>query len=76
MWFAQTLGLRFNEPDFWAILNEWPASLFTYWRARYLLEPWDAANTKALANYKPPSGLTRKGRFLTGAEITERERNR
>ena len=50
LWFAQTLGLRFNEPDFWAILEDWPKSLFVYWKARYLMEPWDFAGRQALAN--------------------------
>lgn len=71
MWFAQTLGLRFGEPDFWKILRDWPASIFEYWKARYLLEPWDAANRQALIQLKhePPAELTRKGRFLSKDEI-------
>jgi hypothetical protein len=76
LWFAQTLGLRFNEPDFWAILRDWPPSLVTYWHARYLLAPWDMANRKALAEskYEAPKELTRKGRFMTKREILESHR--
>ena len=56
LWFAQTLALHFRIPDFWTILDEWPESMVTYWQARYLLEPWDAENRKALTEckYKAP----------------------
>jgi len=70
------LGLRFGEPDFWSILNDWPAGLFEYWWAFYLLEPWDAANSKALAEckYQPPSLVTRKGRFMDNGELWDHVR--
>lgn len=74
--FAQTLALRFGIPDFWTIVNEWPPSLVAYWEARYLLEPWDAENTKALRDmkYRPPDAVLRSGRFMTGPEILNRFR--
>ena len=69
--FAMTLGLHFGEPDFWKILREWPPSLFNYWNARYLLEPWDAANQKALidAKYEPPADMFRTGKFVSDEEV-------
>ena len=73
MWFAQTVGLRFGIWDTDWILNEMPPRLFEYWRARYLLEPWDMDKKKAIAeaNYKAPEWLTRNGRFLTRSEIVQ-----
>ena len=64
------LGLRFHEPDFWKILNEWPASLFEYWRAFYGLEPWDMETRVAMAEvkYKPPEYGPKKRRRLSGGE--------
>jgi hypothetical protein len=58
------LGLRFGEPNFWKILNDWPPSLIAYWNAYYLLQPWDEANANALvmSGYKPPRGLLSKVR--------------
>ena len=56
LWFAQTLGLRFQIPDFWSILSDWPESWITYWRARYDIQPWDAETRRVLAEskYKAP----------------------
>ena len=31
------------------LLDEIPPSLLAEWRVRYMLRPWDAANTRALA---------------------------
>ena len=61
------LGMLFGEPDPWAILEGWPPGLFEHWKALYLMEPWDAANGKALAEakYKPPPGLFPTGRYLS-----------
>jgi len=71
LWFAQTLALRFQLPDFWAILTDWPPSLFEFWRARYLVEPWDMDNKLALAKvkYKPPQFGPPKRRRLDGTEF-------
>ena len=68
---AQTIGILFGEPDPWVVLNDWPPRVFNVLRARYLLEPWDAANLNALveAKYKPPTWLTQKGRFMTKEEL-------
>lgn len=62
--FAMRLGLLFGEPDPEKILNEWPPRLIALWNALYLLEPWDEANTQALAmcKYKPPRWLLGKVR--------------
>ena len=77
IWFAQTLAMLFLIPDFRSILD-WPRSLFEDWRARYLLEPWDMDNQRALARveYKAPKWLTKKGRFLTPAEFRDSVENR
>lgn len=50
-----TIGLAFGIPDYEEILA-WPAHRFTHWRARFLMEPPDAANQMALAKakYEPP----------------------
>jgi len=68
------LGLRFGLPDFREILERWPQSLFNYWQAYYLLEPWDMANSVALAEckYKPPDFYRARAtgrRRLSGANF-------
>jgi hypothetical protein len=69
------LGLHFRIPDFWTILEEWPDSLITYWRAFYDLEPWDAPMLRVLGEckYKAPeyvdAGKPKVWRRMSGGII-------
>lgn len=50
-----TIGLALGIWDYEEILA-WPAHVFEHWRARFLIEPPDAANRMALGRmkYEPP----------------------
>jgi HAMP domain-containing protein len=59
VWEAQTLGLAFGDWDYEAILRDMPERVRKTWMARYLIEPWDAANRVALGKmqHKPPTWI-------------------
>jgi hypothetical protein len=76
--FAFRLAGHLGERDPFALLDDMPERLLTYWQAWYLLEPWDWANKKALADsgYRPPRELTaapggKNGRFMTRRDVLD-----